>query len=62
MVANELFLDASYAIALAASSDQLHRRAIELADDIERAIRKKLEQLTERLIAVPDALRSIFQN
>jgi hypothetical protein len=35
VVANELFLDASYAIALAANSDQLHSRAVELADEIE---------------------------
>jgi predicted nucleic acid-binding protein len=34
VVANELFLDASYAIALAANSDQLHSRAVELADEI----------------------------
>jgi len=33
-VANELFLDSSYAIALAASSDQLHSRALELAEEI----------------------------
>lgn len=35
-MADELFLDASYAIALAASSDQLHSRALELADKIEQ--------------------------
>ena len=35
-MANELYLDSSYAIALAASSDQLHLRALELADEIER--------------------------
>ena len=40
MVADELFLDASYAIALAASSDQLHSRALELADEIERQSRR----------------------
>ena len=34
-MASELFLDSSYAIALAASSDQLHSRALELADEIE---------------------------
>jgi len=39
MVADEWFLDSSYAIALAASSDQLHDRAIELADEIERQAR-----------------------
>jgi len=31
----EVFLDAAYAIALAAASDQLHARAIQLADEIE---------------------------
>ena len=36
----ELFLDSSYAIALAAGSDQLHVRAVELADDIERRSRR----------------------
>jgi hypothetical protein len=39
-VANELFLDSSYAIALAASSDQLHSRALELAEEIERESRR----------------------
>lgn len=33
-MASELFLDASYAIALAASSDQLHFRAVRLADEL----------------------------
>jgi uncharacterized protein len=41
-VANELFLDASYAIALAASSDQLHSQALELADEIERQQRRMI--------------------
>lgn len=39
-MANELFLDSSYAIALAASSDQLHSRALELAEEIERESRR----------------------
>lgn len=39
-MANELLLDSSYAIALAASSDQLHSRAVELADDIQRHSRR----------------------
>ena len=32
---NEVFLDAGYAIALSASSDQLHERASSLADQLE---------------------------
>jgi uncharacterized protein len=34
-LANEIFLDSSYAIALAASSDQLHLKAVKLAEEIE---------------------------
>jgi predicted nucleic acid-binding protein len=34
-VATELFLDASYAIALASSTDQHHERAVELAERID---------------------------
>jgi uncharacterized protein len=34
-LANEWFLDSSYAIALAASTDQLHKRAMELAKELE---------------------------
>jgi predicted nucleic acid-binding protein len=33
-LANEWFLDSSYAIALAASSDQLHPKALELAQEL----------------------------
>ena len=39
-MANELFLDSSYAIALSASSDQLHLRAVDLANDMERQPRR----------------------
>ncbi len=39
-MANEWFLDSSYAIALAANSDQLHSSAIELADQIEKQSRR----------------------
>jgi len=39
-LANEWFLDSSYAIALAASSDQLHDRAIRLADELEKQPRQ----------------------
>ncbi len=39
-MANEWFLDSSYAIALAASSDQLHSRAVELADALEQQPRR----------------------
>jgi uncharacterized protein len=49
VVANEFFLDASYAIALAASSDQLHSRALELADDIGR---QATRLVTTRLVLV----------
>ncbi len=42
MVADELFLDSGYAIALAADSDQLHRRAVELAVDIEQNSRRMI--------------------
>jgi len=34
---DELFLDASYAIALSAVTDQFHTRALDLAEQIERA-------------------------
>lgn len=39
-MADELFLDSSYAIALAADSDQLHRRAVELAMEIDQSSRR----------------------
>jgi len=39
-VAVELFLDASYAIALASSTDQHHERAVELAQRIETEDRR----------------------
>jgi uncharacterized protein len=39
-VAVELFLDASYAIALASSTDQHHERAVELAQEIETGDRR----------------------
>jgi predicted nucleic acid-binding protein len=39
-VGDDLFLDASYAIALAADSDQLHQRAVQLAIDIEQSSRR----------------------
>jgi uncharacterized protein len=39
-VAVELFLDASYAIALASSTDQYHERAVELAQRIETEDRR----------------------
>jgi predicted nucleic acid-binding protein len=34
---DEVFLDTSYAVALSAPSDQLHSRALELADELEQA-------------------------
>jgi uncharacterized protein len=40
MLANEWFLDSSYAIALAATSDQLHHRATELAEELENRQRQ----------------------
>jgi uncharacterized protein len=49
VVANELFLDASYAIALAANSDQLHSRAVELADEIEH---RSTRLITTRVVLV----------
>jgi len=39
-VADEVFLDSSYAIALAADSDQLHVRAAEIADEIQQHSRR----------------------
>jgi uncharacterized protein len=39
-LSNEWFIDSSYAIALAASSDQLHPRALELADELQKAPRQ----------------------
>jgi uncharacterized protein len=42
MAAGELFLDSGYAIALAADSDQLHQRAVELAVDIEQKSRRMI--------------------
>jgi uncharacterized protein len=36
-VGHEVFLDSAYAIALSAPSDRLHRRAIELAGELESA-------------------------
>jgi predicted nucleic acid-binding protein len=50
-----LFLDASYAIALAASSDQLHSRALELADGIERQ-RTRLITTRAVLLEIGNAL------
>lgn len=35
-MANEVFLDSSYAIALAASSDHLHAQALQIADELEQ--------------------------
>lgn len=46
-MANELFLDSSYAIALAASSDQLHSRAVTLAEDIQT---RNLRLVTTRAV------------
>jgi predicted nucleic acid-binding protein len=39
-VPHEVFLDAGYAIALAAMSDQLHQRALTIADELESARRR----------------------
>lgn len=45
----ELFLDASYAIALAASTDQYHARAVELAEWIEA---ERMQLLTTRAVVL----------
>lgn len=34
---NRVFLDTSYAVALSAVSDEKHKRAVELADEMEAA-------------------------
>ena len=39
-MAGEVFLDSGYAIALAADSDQLHPRAVEIAADMENQSRR----------------------
>ncbi len=50
-----LFLDSSYAIALAANSDQLHRRAVELAVEIEQNSRRMVTTHTV-LLEIGNAL------
>jgi len=47
MPSKVVYLDASYAIALAASSDQLHERAVEVADQLEA---ENVKMVTSRAV------------
>jgi predicted nucleic acid-binding protein len=51
----DVFLDAAYAIALAAPSDQLHSRAVELAEQLE-ADRTRLVTTRAVLLEIGNAL------
>lgn len=45
----EVFLDTSYAVALASRRDQHHKKALELATDVER---RRLRQVTTRAVVL----------
>ncbi len=52
---DEVFLDTSYALALSAPTDQYHRRALRLADDLESA-KAKLVTTRAVLLEIGNAL------
>jgi uncharacterized protein len=55
-VRNEVFLDTNYAVALAADSDQLHRGAVRLADEV-AAIRPRIITTQAVLLEIGNSLR-----